>query len=125
MNLFQAILPGVREALGKASAFQVQALLNFMSEAGVISKEYLQTLLHEKDREDLARKICLTLVGRQDLLLDSFAPEGHLQFCGDNRGDASEAKSARTRSLGAEDTAGHNAQCKVIPEQIKELRPAV
>ncbi|XP_015265363.1 PREDICTED: MHC class II transactivator [Gekko japonicus] len=100
MNLFQEILPGVREVLSRASAFQIQALLDLMSESGIISREYLQTLLHEKDREDLARKICLTLVGRQDLLPDSFAPQGHLQFCGDNRGDAWEAKSARTRSLG-------------------------
>nr|XP_056722208.1 MHC class II transactivator [Euleptes europaea] len=101
MDLFQEILPGVRDALANASAFQIQGLLTLMVESGVISKEYHQTLLHEKDREDLARKICLTLLGRQDVHLDSFASHSGLQFWGDdNHGDASEAKSARTRSLG-------------------------
>ncbi|XP_054849659.1 MHC class II transactivator [Eublepharis macularius] len=100
MNLFQEILPGIRNILSNASAFQIQALLNLMSEEGVISKEYHQTLLHEKDREDLARKICLTLVGKQDVCLESFASHSCLQFCGNNQEGASEAKSARTRSLG-------------------------
>uniref|UniRef100_A0ACB8FK43 Uncharacterized protein n=1 Tax=Sphaerodactylus townsendi TaxID=933632 RepID=A0ACB8FK43_9SAUR len=89
MNLFQEILPGVREVLANASAVQIQVLLNLMAESGTISQEYHQTLLHEKDREDLARKICLTLVGRQDVHQDSFASHSSLQFCGDNHGDAS------------------------------------
>ncbi|XP_060116635.1 MHC class II transactivator [Heteronotia binoei] len=112
MNLFHEILPGVKEVLDKASACQIQALLNLMCKAGVISWEYHQTLLHDKDREDLARKICLTLVGRQDVLLDAFAPHGRLEFCGNDWEDALEAKSARAQCLG--DTMGGSG---TLPEK--------
>ncbi|XP_033022384.1 MHC class II transactivator [Lacerta agilis] len=69
MDLFGKILPGVRGIVCDASPTQIQALLNLMLEGGVISKEYYQTLLHERDREDLARKISLTLVEKSAMQL--------------------------------------------------------
>lgn len=69
MDLFGKILPGVRGIVCDASSTQIQALLDLMLEGGVISKEYYQTLLHERDREDLARKISLTLVEKSAMQL--------------------------------------------------------
>ncbi|XP_034987827.2 MHC class II transactivator isoform X1 [Zootoca vivipara] len=69
MDLFGKILPGVRGVVCDASPTQIQTLLNLMLEGGVISKEYYQTLLHERDREDLARKISLTLVEKSAMQL--------------------------------------------------------
>uniref|UniRef100_A0A674KDN6 NACHT domain-containing protein n=1 Tax=Terrapene triunguis TaxID=2587831 RepID=A0A674KDN6_9SAUR len=74
MNLFKEILPGVREILSSATTSDVHALLSCMFEKDVISKEYHQTLLQEKDREDLARKISLTLVEKWDLCLNTLVP---------------------------------------------------
>uniref|UniRef100_A0A8C0IYG9 NACHT domain-containing protein n=1 Tax=Chelonoidis abingdonii TaxID=106734 RepID=A0A8C0IYG9_CHEAB len=74
MNLFKEILPGIREILSSATTSDVHALLSCMLEKDVISKEYHQTLLQEKDREDLARKISLTLVDKWDLCLNTLVP---------------------------------------------------
>uniref|UniRef100_A0A8B9NY90 NACHT domain-containing protein n=1 Tax=Apteryx owenii TaxID=8824 RepID=A0A8B9NY90_APTOW len=74
MNLFKEILPRVRNILSSATASDDHALLNLMLKEDVISKEYHQTLLHEKDREDLARKISLTFVEKRDLYLNALIP---------------------------------------------------
>lgn len=74
MNLFKEILPRVRNILSTATASDGHALLNFMLKEDVISKEYHQALLHEKDREDLARKISLTLMEKWDLYLNALVP---------------------------------------------------
>ncbi|XP_075755411.1 MHC class II transactivator isoform X2 [Pelodiscus sinensis] len=74
MNLFKKILPGVREILSSGTTSDVHALLSCMLEGDVISKEYHQNLLQEKDREDLARKISLTLVEKWDLCLNTLVP---------------------------------------------------
>ncbi|XP_077173318.1 MHC class II transactivator isoform X2 [Paroedura picta] len=100
MNLFQEILPGVREVLDRGPPSQIQALLSLMAEAGIVSREYHLTLLHEEDQDALARKISLTLVGRPDVCLDALVPLGRLQVSGDHQEEAPEATSARTRSFG-------------------------
>ncbi|XP_009475605.1 PREDICTED: MHC class II transactivator [Nipponia nippon] len=74
MNLFKEILPRLRKILSAAAAFDDHALLNLMLKEGVISKEYHQALLHEKDRGDLARKISLTFVEKWDLYLNTLFP---------------------------------------------------
>ncbi|KAM6378866.1 MHC class II transactivator [Pluvialis apricaria] len=74
MNLFKEILPRVRNILSTATASDDHALLNLMLKEDVISKEYHQALLHEKDREDLARKISLTLMEKWDLYLNTLVP---------------------------------------------------
>ncbi|XP_053936914.1 MHC class II transactivator isoform X1 [Cuculus canorus] len=53
-----------------------------MLKEDVISKEYHQALLHEKDREDLARKISLTLMGKWDLSSDTIVPLSCLKLYG-------------------------------------------
>lgn len=65
MDIFKQILPEVREVLLTASALQVQAFLDSLLREGILSKEYYQSLLHEKDVEDLARKVALTLLGKR------------------------------------------------------------
>lgn len=82
MNLFKEILPRVRKILSTATDSDDHALLNFMLKEDVISKEYHQALLHEKDREDLARKISLTFVGKWDLYLNTLVPLCCLNLCG-------------------------------------------
>uniref|UniRef100_A0A8C8VDX6 NACHT domain-containing protein n=1 Tax=Pelusios castaneus TaxID=367368 RepID=A0A8C8VDX6_9SAUR len=82
MNLFKEILPGVRKTLSSATTSDVHALLNCMLEEDVISKEYHQTLLQEKDRDDLARKISLTLVEKWDLCLNTLVPHHCLKLYG-------------------------------------------
>ncbi|XP_075292907.1 MHC class II transactivator isoform X2 [Opisthocomus hoazin] len=74
MNLFKEILPRVRKILSTATASDDHALLNLMLKEDVISKEYHQALLREKDREDLARKISLTFVEKWDLYLNTLVP---------------------------------------------------
>ncbi|KAM6320072.1 LOW QUALITY PROTEIN: MHC class II transactivator [Podargus strigoides] len=74
MNLFKEILPRVRKILSTATACDDHALLNLMLKEDVISKEYHQALLHEKDREDLSRKISLTFVGKWDLYFNTLVP---------------------------------------------------
>lgn len=74
MNLFKEILPIVRKILSTATASDDHALLNLMLKEDVISKEYHQALLHEKDREDLARKISLTFVEKWDLYSNTVVP---------------------------------------------------
>lgn len=88
MNLFKEILPRVREILDSASAPQAHALLNLLLEEGIISKEYHQTLMHEKDREDLARKVSLMLVEKWDVCLNPFPLLCCLSLCGKNSEDA-------------------------------------
>ncbi|XP_009951389.1 PREDICTED: MHC class II transactivator [Leptosomus discolor] len=70
MNLFKVFLPRVRKILSTATASDDHLMLN----EDVISKEYPQALLHEKDREDLARKISLTFVEKWDLYLNTLVP---------------------------------------------------
>lgn len=82
MNLFKEILPRVRKILSAATASDEHALLNFMLKEDVISKEYHQALLHEEDREDLARKISLTFVEKWDLYLTNLVPPCCLNLCG-------------------------------------------
>ncbi|XP_064886535.1 MHC class II transactivator isoform X2 [Columba livia] len=82
MNLFKEILPRVRKILSAATASDEHALLNFMLKEDVISKEYHQALLHEEDREDLARKISLTFVEKWDLYLTNLVPLCCLNLCG-------------------------------------------
>nr|XP_009681796.1 PREDICTED: MHC class II transactivator isoform X2 [Struthio camelus australis] len=82
MNLFKEILPRVRNILSSATASDDHALLNLMLKEDVISKEYHQSLLHEKDREDLARKISLTFVEKWDLYLNTLVPLCCLKLCG-------------------------------------------
>lgn len=65
MDLFKQILPEVREVLLTASAPQVQAFLDSLLREGILSKEYYQTLLYEKDADDLARKLAVTLLGKE------------------------------------------------------------
>ncbi|XP_039223952.1 MHC class II transactivator isoform X2 [Crotalus tigris] len=66
---------------------------------GIISKEYYQTLLYEKDADDLARKIALTLLGKQAKHSDSTCLSG-LQLSGNSRENAKNgAVSLRTRNL--------------------------
>ena len=74
MNLFKEILPRVRKILSTATASDDHALLNLMLKEDLISKEYHQALLQEKDREDLARKISLTFVEKWDLYLNTLVP---------------------------------------------------
>ncbi|XP_063201268.1 MHC class II transactivator isoform X2 [Chroicocephalus ridibundus] len=82
MNLFKEILPRVRNILSTATASDDRALLNLMLKEDVISKEYHQALLHEKDREDLARKISLTFMEKWDLYLNTLVPLCCLNLCG-------------------------------------------
>uniref|UniRef100_A0A7M4E6J4 Class II major histocompatibility complex transactivator n=1 Tax=Crocodylus porosus TaxID=8502 RepID=A0A7M4E6J4_CROPO len=79
MNLFKEILPRVRKILSSATLSDAHALLSLMLKEDVISKEYYQTLLHEKDREDLARKISLTFVEKWDLCLNTLVPLCYLK----------------------------------------------
>ncbi|XP_070617576.1 MHC class II transactivator isoform X2 [Erythrolamprus reginae] len=65
MDVFKQLLPEVREVLLTASAPQVRAFLDSMLREGIISREYYQTLVYEDDVEDLARKVALTLFGKQ------------------------------------------------------------
>ncbi|XP_055662290.1 MHC class II transactivator isoform X3 [Falco peregrinus] len=80
INLFKEILPRVRKILSTDTASDDHALLNLMLK-NVISKEYHQALLHEKDREDLARKISLTFVEKWDLYLSTSVPLCCLNLC--------------------------------------------
>lgn len=99
MDIFKQILPEVREILSTASAPQIQALLDSMLRDGITSKEYYQTLLYEKDADDLARKIALTLLGKQAKQSDSTRLSG-LQLSGNSRENAKNgAVSLRTRNL--------------------------
>lgn len=99
MDIFKQILPEVREILSTASAPQVQTLLDSMLRDGIISKEYYQTLLYEKDADDLARKIALTLLGKQAKQSNSTCLSG-LQLSGNSRENAKNgAVSLRTRNL--------------------------
>nr|XP_020035445.1 MHC class II transactivator isoform X3 [Castor canadensis] len=67
MNHFQAILPCVRRLLLDQQPRQVQALLDSLLEAQLLSQEYHDALLQEPDGEALARKISLSLVEKGDL----------------------------------------------------------
>lgn len=82
MNLFKEILPRIRKILSGATASDDHALLNLMLKEHVISKEYHQALLHEKDREDLARKISLTFVEKWDMYWNTLIPHSCLNLCG-------------------------------------------
>ncbi|XP_035195222.1 MHC class II transactivator isoform X2 [Oxyura jamaicensis] len=82
MNLFKEILPRIRKILSGATASDDNALLNLMLKEHVISKEYHQALLHEKDREDLARKISLTFVEKWDLYWNTLIHHSCLNLCG-------------------------------------------
>uniref|UniRef100_A0A663N2E6 MHC class II transactivator n=1 Tax=Athene cunicularia TaxID=194338 RepID=A0A663N2E6_ATHCN len=82
MNLFKEILPRVRKILSAATASDDHMLLNLMLKEDVISKEYHQALVHEKDREDLARKISLIFVEKWDLYLNTLVPLCCLNLCG-------------------------------------------
>lgn len=62
MNLFKEILPRVRKIFSNATVSDDHALLNLMLKEDMISKEYHQALLHEKDGGDLTRKVPLTFV---------------------------------------------------------------
>ncbi|XP_048187725.1 MHC class II transactivator isoform X2 [Perognathus longimembris pacificus] len=67
MNHFQAILPQVRSLLSGQQHRQVQALLDSLLGAELLSREYHNALLHEHDGEALARKISLSLLDNGDL----------------------------------------------------------
>lgn len=82
MNLFKEILPRVRKIFSNATVSDDHALLNLMLKEDMISKEYHQALLHEKDRGDLARKIPLTFVEKWDLYLNTLIPLCSLNLCG-------------------------------------------
>ncbi|XP_074775124.1 MHC class II transactivator [Athene noctua] len=81
MNLFKEILPRVRKILSAATASDDHTLLNLMLKEDVISKEYHQALVHEKDREDLARKISLIFVEKWALYLNTLVPLCCLNLC--------------------------------------------
>ncbi|KAM9209192.1 MHC class II transactivator isoform 1-T1 [Dugong dugon] len=66
MNHFQTILTRVRMLLSCQLPSQVQAFLDNLLEAELLSREYHQALLHEPDGEALARKISLTLLEKGD-----------------------------------------------------------
>uniref|UniRef100_A0A8C3S558 NACHT domain-containing protein n=1 Tax=Chelydra serpentina TaxID=8475 RepID=A0A8C3S558_CHESE len=101
MNLFKEILPGVREILSSATTSDVHALLSCMLEKDVISKEYHQTLLQEKDREDLARKISLTLVEKWDLCLNTLVPLRCLKLYSKMPQDITDNESSLNRGIAA------------------------
>ncbi|KAH1184126.1 MHC class II transactivator [Mauremys mutica] len=101
MNLFKEILPGVREILSSATTSDVHALLSCMLEKDVISKEYHQTLLQEKDREDLARKISLTLVEKWDLCLNTLVPLHCLKLYTKMPQDITDNESSLNRGIAA------------------------
>ncbi|XP_065416019.1 MHC class II transactivator isoform X3 [Chrysemys picta bellii] len=101
MNLFKEILPGVREILSSATTSDVHALLSCMLEKDVISKEYHQTLLQEKDREDLARKISLTLVEKWDLCLNTLVPLRCLKLYTKMPQDITDNESSLNRGIAA------------------------
>ncbi|XP_039348882.1 MHC class II transactivator isoform X3 [Mauremys reevesii] len=101
MNLFKEILPGVREILSSATTSDVHALLSCMLEKDVISKEYHQTLLQEKDREDLARKISLTLVEKWDLCLNTLLPLHCLKLYTKMPQDITDNESSLNRGIAA------------------------
>ncbi|XP_010001585.1 PREDICTED: MHC class II transactivator [Chaetura pelagica] len=82
MNLFKEILPRVRKILSTATSSDDHKLLNLMLKEDVISKEYHQALLNEKDKEDLARKISLTFVEKWDMCLNTLVPFCCLNVCG-------------------------------------------
>ncbi|KAM4819910.1 MHC class II transactivator [Thomomys bottae] len=67
MNHFQAILPQVRNLLSGQQHQQVQALLDGLLGAELLSREYHSALLREQDGEALARKISLSLLENGDL----------------------------------------------------------
>ncbi|XP_015744618.2 MHC class II transactivator isoform X1 [Python bivittatus] len=119
MNIFKAILPEVREILSNASALQVQTFLEYMLGEGIISNEYYQTLLYEKDTDDLARKIALTLLGKQAEQLNSTGLSC-LQLSGNPRGNAKNgAVSLRTRNLTDDVT-----PARIPPETLCEVHPS-
>lgn len=98
MDIFKQILPEVREILLTASAPQVQAFLDSMLREGILSKEYYQSLLYEKDVDDLARKVALTLLGKQAGPSNSTGLSS-LQLSGNSRENAKNgAVSLRTRN---------------------------
>ncbi|XP_067407407.1 MHC class II transactivator [Emydura macquarii macquarii] len=99
MNLFKEILPGVRRTLSSATTSDVHALLNCMLEEDVISKEYHLTLLQEKDREDLARKISLTLVEKWDFCLNTLVPLRCLKLYSNMPQDITDHESSMNRSI--------------------------
>uniref|UniRef100_A0A6I8N7N0 MHC class II transactivator n=1 Tax=Ornithorhynchus anatinus TaxID=9258 RepID=A0A6I8N7N0_ORNAN len=73
MNHFQEILPRVRRIISGPLTSQVHGFLDSLLERELLSREYHQALLQEKDREDLARKISLTLLGKRDLCFNTLA----------------------------------------------------
>ncbi|XP_074866756.1 MHC class II transactivator [Carettochelys insculpta] len=99
MNTFKEILPGVREILSSATTSEVHELLSCMLEGDVISKEYYQNLIQEKDREDLARKISLTLVERWDMCLNTFAPLHCLNVCSNIPQDITDTEPSLNRGI--------------------------
>ncbi|XP_013907312.1 PREDICTED: MHC class II transactivator-like [Thamnophis sirtalis] len=99
MDLFKQILPEVREVLLTASAPQLQTFLDSMLSEGILSREYYQTLLDEKDTDDLARKLALTLLGKRAGPSDPHSRLPPLQLSGNARGPAKNgAVSLRTRN---------------------------
>ncbi|ETE72138.1 MHC class II transactivator, partial [Ophiophagus hannah] len=99
MDIFKQILPEVRGILLTASALQVQTFLDSLLSEGIISQEYYQTLLYEKDADDLARKVALTLLGKQ-AGPSSSSCHSYLQLSGKSRENAKNgAVSLRTRNL--------------------------
>ncbi|PKU39994.1 mhc class ii transactivator [Limosa lapponica baueri] len=74
--------PMVKKNHDAIRASDDHALLNLMLKEDVISKEYHQALLHEKDREDLARKISLTFMEKWDLYGNTLVPLCCLNLCG-------------------------------------------
>lgn len=99
MNLFKEILPRVRKILSSATLSDAHALLSLMLKEDVISKEYYQTLLHEKDREDLARKISLTFVEKWDLCLNTLVPLCYLKLCNNKHQSTTDGDSSLNRVL--------------------------
>uniref|UniRef100_A0A452J0B3 NACHT domain-containing protein n=2 Tax=Gopherus agassizii TaxID=38772 RepID=A0A452J0B3_9SAUR len=72
-----------------------------MLEKDVISKEYHQTLLQEKDREDLARKISLTVVEKWDLCLNTLVPLRCLKLYTKMPQDITDNESSLNRGIAA------------------------
>ncbi|KAH0632058.1 hypothetical protein JD844_020112 [Phrynosoma platyrhinos] len=69
-------------------------MLDLILGEGIISKEYYQTLLHERDREDLARKVALILVEEKGALGSN---SGLLEILGCCPEDATREASPRSR----------------------------
>ncbi|XP_032087052.1 MHC class II transactivator isoform X2 [Thamnophis elegans] len=70
-----------------------------MLSEGILSREYYQTLLDEKDADDLARKLALTLLGKRAGPSDPPTRLPPLQLSGNARGPAKNgAVSLRTRN---------------------------